>query len=84
MSKNIKVGDLVFYLKDNKLHSAPVFSIKRVETDSENERMAITNDQRHTFIPFGKAGVYYATCHGVFTEDKIFTSKKELADFIIS
>lgn len=81
MSKNIKVGDLVFYLKDNKLHSAPVFSINRVETDPENERLAITDCQKRTFIPFGNAGTYYATCHGVFTE--VFLSRNELADFII-
>ena len=84
MSKNIKVSDLVYYIKGNKLHSAPVLAICRVENQPKAESQAHTTEQKLFFMPFGPTCVKYATCHGIFNEDEVFSTKKELADYILN
>jgi hypothetical protein len=70
------IGQMVFYLLDNKLHSAPILSIKEVKNDDSIH--ISTREQRQTFQIFGPSGVEYATTHGVIAEKFLFTSKADL------
>lgn len=83
MFKKINVDDTIYYLKDNKLHSAPVISILRVETQPDAHLLAQTKEQLAFYMPFGKSRVRYSTCHGVFDEQEVFLTKKELAEDLI-
>lgn len=69
------VGDLVYYILDNKVHSAPILSKMIVECSGVN---ACTKEQQETFEPFGEACIKYATCHGVFTQ--VYFSKQGLLE----
>lgn len=71
------LNQLVYYILDDKLHSAPILA--SIEITNLHEDYAATDAQRKTFTPFGKAGVKYATCHGVLSEDKVFATKEDLA-----
>ena len=75
-----KISQIVFYLKNNKIHSAPVLSRMIVENDSEF--MVHTDEQKKFFNRFGKNCVKYATCHGEFFENQLFASKEELKNEI--
>lgn len=66
----------IYYLLDNKVHSAPVLSIMEVRNDKED--LAYTKEQKELFTPFGKQGIKYATTHGIFPEEKVFDSKENL------
>ena len=61
----------IYYLKDNKLHSAPVRS-----------RILVENGTSYA-MPFGESRIEYATVHGVFSEDEVFASKRELVRNLI-
>lgn len=74
--KEFNVGDVIYYMKDNKVHCAPILSKMKVE----NEHVAHTDEQKDVFAPFGKAGVYYATVHGIINGEKSFYTKQELLD----
>jgi len=67
---------LVYYLQENKLHSAKILSRIKVEN---------LYDDKHTemYNQFKCNGIFYATCHGIFEEERIFNSKEELAKYII-
>ena len=69
------VGDLVYYILDNKVHNAPILSKMTVEC---SEIDACTKEQQETFEPFGESCIKYATCHGVFTE--VYLSKQGLLE----
>lgn len=72
-----ELGSLIYYMKDNKVHSAKVLA--RTVVENAHNDWTSTNAQKDTFTPFGAAGRYYATCHGIFTEDEVFASRDELA-----
>lgn len=74
----IKLTDTstIWYMMDNKVCSAPILATMQVE--NLHNDWDSTPAQAETFIPFGKAGNYYATCHGVFNEDAVFATKDEL------
>ena len=80
MFKN-KIGQIVYYLKDNKIHSAPVLSRMIVENDSDF--MVHTDEQKKFFNRFGKNREKYATCHGEFFENQLFISKEEVVNSLI-
>ena len=70
-----ELDQLVYYLKDNKLHSAPVLS----RSITENLR----EDYDTIFKQLGDSRRVYATCHGIINEEELFESKKALAEFIM-
>lgn len=72
----------VYYLLENKLHSACVLARHRVENAKED--YACTKQQAELFTPFGPGGTYYATCHGQFREEQVFGTKEELAAALIA
>jgi len=71
----------IYYLLDNKVHSAPVLA--RMCVDNAREDWANTNAQKELYTPFGKAGVYYATCHGIISEHDAFGSREDLAGSLV-
>ena len=71
-----KIDQKIYYIHNNKIHSAPVLSRMSVE----NKHEADTPEQMDLFTPFGASGVMYATCHGIFLEKYVFSSKKDLID----
>lgn len=67
------VGTLIYYMIDNKLHSAPILSkmvVENLHPDWDN----------NLFQPFGKTVTLYATCHGVLLEEQCYTSKELLLE----
>lgn len=71
-----KLGDLIYYMRANIPHSAKVFAINVVQ--NLHEARLYTTEQQKMFTPFGSAGIFYATCHGVIREDAAFLSQEEL------
>lgn len=69
-------GQEVWYILENKIHSAPVLSIMTVE--NEHEDWAHTKEQKELFTRFGPAGVFIATVHTTLSAEKVFTSKEDL------
>jgi len=69
---------LIYYMLDNRVHSAPVLA--RMCVDNLHENWANTDKQKEVFTPFGKTGVYYATCHGIIPYRDAFGSKEDLLD----
>lgn len=70
-----QLDQTVFYMKDNKIHSATVLSRAQVECRFNKPA---TEGQKRLHQPFGPAGIQYATVHGVFNEEQVFASKEEL------
>jgi hypothetical protein len=71
-----ELNQLVYYLKDNKIHSAPILS--RCIVENLHDEWNSTHEQEEFFCKFGKSAILYITCHGFFSEDKIFNSKEDL------
>lgn len=66
-----ELDQLVYYLLENKVHSAAVLS----RIIAENKR---DEEPENFYQQFGESKVQYATCHGVIDADKAFGSKEEL------
>lgn len=71
-----KLGQEVFYMCDNRVHSTKVTS--RMIVENSHESWASTETQKNSWMPFGKTGVMYASCHGRWMESEIFATKAEL------
>jgi len=63
-----ELKDLVYYMKENKVHSAPVRVRMYIDCTSSV----------HLALSDGVEGVRYKTCHGIYTEENLFHSKEEL------
>lgn len=72
-----ELDQLIYYLRDNKVHGAPVLA--RMKVENLHSDWACTNAQKQVFTPFGEAGVFYGTCHGIIKEEDAYASKKELS-----
>lgn len=66
---NIGLGDIIFYLKDSRPHSAKVLSILTVQ--NAHDEWAHTKEQKQLFQPFGPSGIYYVTVHGVVAYSEV-------------
>lgn len=71
-----QLGDLIFYIVDSKVHSAPLTSIMVVQ--NLHDDWAHTDQQRQTWQPFGPAVVRYATVHGMFDARHCFVTREAL------
>lgn len=69
------LGETIYYLRENKVHSAPVLSRIMVENKDNKPSNA---EQERLFTPFGKARIQYGTCHDIIDECEAFASKQEL------
>jgi hypothetical protein len=76
-----ELGQTIYYLRANKLHSAPVLSRTCVE-NLDNTRYS-TTAQIHLHQAFGRDMIAYSTCHGVIRPEEAFGSPEELATYII-
>lgn len=72
-----ELGQLVYYIEDNKLHSSPVLSRIIVENKTESD------NADEFYMRFGKSRIIYSTCHGEYEEGRLFASKEDLAKSII-
>jgi hypothetical protein len=76
------VGELIFFLQNNRVHSAPVLSRQVITVCAD--RIPSSNEQEKLFRPFGPSGVKYATCHGIVRADEAFFTQNALADSLRS
>jgi len=70
-----EIGQLVFYMKNNLVHSARVLSRANTENSDIN---AVTAAQKEAFQRFGPNSTIYSTCHGEFQEKDVFPTKEDL------
>lgn len=77
-----EIEQIVYYFRDNRVHSAPVLSRMYVE-NSPMEHCAANKEQRELYAVFGPSRIMYSTVHGTFDEDELFGSRSELADFLL-
>lgn len=70
------VGQIIYYMKDNRPHSAPIQA--RMIVNNLHDDWDCTKEQRGLFNPFGKAGVMYSTCHGLVNAVDAFGSKEAM------
>ncbi|MEN6622928.1 MAG: hypothetical protein ABFD50_15440 [Smithella sp.] len=78
-----KIGDVVYYMGIGSdeiphIHQATITSLCHVE--NKHEDWASTQEQKQTWTPFGQAGNFYATCHGVLPEERLFATPEEVAE----
>lgn len=71
-----ELNQIVWYVKDGKNHSARILSRRYV--DNGHDDWSSTQAQRRAFQAFGKAGIEYATIHGIFEEAELFPSEEKL------
>jgi len=67
-----ELGQLIFYMENNRVHSAPVVARSYVDViDNRKEGGEI-------YTRFGTPGILYSTCHGIVSERRAFATKSEL------
>jgi hypothetical protein len=66
-----KLMDKIFYLRNNKVHSAPVLARRFVDTQNPTSNSEI-------YERFGEPNISYSTCHGIVPESEAFASKEDL------
>ena len=78
------IGTTIYYLHENRVHSAPVLSIKLVANQKDAEEKAHTDVQKDIYLHFGTAGVWYRTVHGIYPENQIFLTREALGTAIVN
>jgi hypothetical protein len=81
MMFKFELNQTIYYIRNNRLHSAPVLARMRVENLRED--WAHTQEQKSLFTPFGVACECYATCHGIVTEKEAADSKEEIVKKLV-
>jgi hypothetical protein len=76
-----ELGQVVWYIENNVVHSAQVVARQFVE--NLHNDWDSTKVQQETWQPFGEQRTKYATVDGVYNEDQLFASRKELGEFIM-
>lgn len=71
-----ELGQLIYYIRENRLFSAPVLA--RIKVENLHQDLAHTNEQKKLFTPFGESGVFYGTCHGIINESEAYSSREDL------
>lgn len=69
-----KVKRLIWYMKEGRIHSAPILSKMTVENAYGNEYVH-TDVQKEFFQRFGEGGIYYATCHGIVAHENAYPNE---------
>ena len=77
-----ELDQTVYYIMDNRLHSAPVLS--RMVVENLKPKWNGTKEQVDFFQRFGPCRVVYATVHGEHEEATLFESREALAAAIIA
>lgn len=76
MKPTYELGQAIFYIEENRICSAVVFS--RLTIENLHDNWASNKEQEGLFTPFGKQGVYYSTCHGTYHADEVYGSRESL------
>ena len=79
---NFKLGDTIYYIRENKLHSARIWT--RMGVENAHDDWAHTKEQRDTWQHFGPSRVAYVTCDGVVMQDEAYESPEVLAVALVS
>jgi len=74
----LTLGQLAFYLMNNKVHSANIVSIKVVM--NLHDDWCSNSEQQKAWQFFGESNITYRTVHGTMLENQIFASKEELLE----
>lgn len=77
------VGTLIYYLRENRVHSAPIITSQVVACQPNAERTACTPEQKDFYLAFGAPGITYRTCHGLVSHGEAYLSKEALAGALI-
>jgi len=72
------IGMMVFYMHENKVHSAEILS--RMVVDNIMPFTNATPQQRDAFLRFGNSAVQYSTVHGIYEEKQLFPNKPALLE----
>jgi hypothetical protein len=81
MMFKFELEQLVWYMKDNKAHNAPVLS--RMYIDNLHPTWTSTPQQCQSFTRFGPNQITYATIHGEYNENDLYASKEEMYQALI-
>lgn len=73
-----ELGQVIYYIRENRVCSAPVLSRIRVENLYDS-----ISDKEQTSLPYGYAREEYYTCHGTINEYEAFKSKLDLQKSLI-
>lgn len=76
-----ELSDTIYYLRENKVHSAPVLT--RMWVENAHPDWNSTNAQKNTYQRFGEGREVYVTCHGIVHADEAYTSPQALAYSLI-
>lgn len=82
LTPKFEIGQLVYFIYDNKLHSRTIST--RVIIENEHDDWDCTEEQKRSFTPCGKTRIDYYINGSVFPEHLLFTTKEELADNLIN
>jgi hypothetical protein len=66
-----QLRDKIWYLRNNKVCSAPVLARRFVDCDNPHQSNEI-------YKRFGEPNCSYSTCHGTILDSEAFGSKEEL------
>ena len=77
-----ELGQTVFFLRHNRIHSAPVLA--RMVVENHKDDWASTKEQEKLYEPWGKTRTMYKTVHGERPEDLLFGSKEELVQDLLT
>lgn len=72
ISTKANVGDVIFYLNDNKVKSAPALYIG-VHVGKEDVVILNSGTKQLT------TKITYKTCHGTFEESRVYLSKEDMS-----
>ena len=72
----MKIGDTIYYMRENRLHSAPILS--KITVENMHEDWISTDEQKEMFAPYGSEGTRFFTCHGEVHENEAYVSHAEL------
>ena len=76
------LNQTIYYMRNNRIHSAPVLS--RMMVENSKEEWANTNEQKNLFTAFGVSCETYSTCHGLVSADEAYASKEDLVASLLS
>ena len=72
----MNLGQTIYYLRNNKLHSTPILSKMIVE--NAHKDFARNSMKKEIFTRFGEARIVYATCHGEIDDNEAFETPEAL------
>ena len=76
-----ELDQLIYYIRNDRIHSAPVLA--RIIVENAKENWACTYVQKALFTPFGVGREAYSTCHGFVPAKDAFASRQDLVDSLL-